>query len=371
MTATSATLAPFVNRVLPWFAANARDLPWRATRDPYAIWVSEVMLQQTQVKTVIPYWQRWMRALPTIESLAKCRTDRVLKLWEGLGYYHRARNLQNAARMIVERHGSRFPQRFEEVLQLPGIGRYTAGAVCSITFNTPAPVLDGNAIRVLARFFGVRGDPRNAKVNQQLWELAEALVTHAAQQPTNSAATSGNCSAFNQGLMELGATVCTAATPDCHECPVARDCFARKTRRVHALPESPKRRKPEERRFVAVVIENRGRLFLRRRPNGVVNAHLWEFPNAELSMTEKPANVARRMARVDVQQLCTIRHSITRYRMTLEAFHGRAKPPAEPRSATRNSNGGRWFSLRQATALAFPSAHRKVLEHARLLIMAR
>src|SRR2546427_5100318 len=166
--------------LLQWFAKNARDLPWRRTRDPYAIWISEIMLQQTQVKTVIPYWRRWMRELPTVQSLAGARREKVLKLWEGLGYYTRANNLQRAARMIVDRHGGRFPEKYDDLVALPGIGRYTAGAVLSIAFNQPAPVLDGNVIRVLTRLFGIAENPREKKTGATLWGLAETLVRQAA-----------------------------------------------------------------------------------------------------------------------------------------------------------------------------------------------
>ena len=163
--------------LLTWFAANARDLPWRRTRDPYAIWISEIMLQQTQVKTVIPYWKRWMRELPTIRSAAKASPAKLHKLWEGLGYYTRVRNLQKAARQIIEKHDDKFPANFDDVLALPGIGRYTAGAICSIAFNQPAPILNGNVIRVLTRIFGIATDPREKKTNAKLWRLAERLVS--------------------------------------------------------------------------------------------------------------------------------------------------------------------------------------------------
>src|SRR5437763_4103813 len=166
--------------LLSWFAQNARSLPWRRTRDPYAIWISEIMLQQTQVKTVIPYWRRWMRELPTVQSLSHARRERVLKLWEGLGYYTRANNLQKAARTIVDRHGGRFPEKYDDLVALPGIGRYTAGAVLSIAFNQPAPVLDGNVIRVLTRLFGIAENPREKKTGATLWALAETLVREAA-----------------------------------------------------------------------------------------------------------------------------------------------------------------------------------------------
>src|SRR5580700_2037893 len=165
-----------VPALLEWFAANARDLPWRRINDPYAVFISEIMLQQTQVKTVIPYYERWMRALPTVADFAKARPERVLKLWEGLGYYRRVRLAQAAARLIIDKHAGRFPEKFDDVLALPGVGRYTAGAICSIAFNQPAPILDGNVIRVLSRLLGIAGDPRSKVVNTKLWRAAQELV---------------------------------------------------------------------------------------------------------------------------------------------------------------------------------------------------
>src|ERR1035437_5347350 len=180
---TNKKTAGFVSALLRWFKASARGLPWRRTRDPYAIWVSEIMLQQTQVKTVMPYWERWMRELPTIEAAANASPDKIHKLWEGLGYYTRVRNLQRTARQIVEKHNGKFPDNFDDVLALPGIERYTAGAICSIAFNQPKPILDGNVIRVLTRVFGIGENPREKKTNAQLWRLAEGLVIHVASSP--------------------------------------------------------------------------------------------------------------------------------------------------------------------------------------------
>ena len=175
-----------VQSLLAWFAQNARDLPWRHTRDPYAIWVSEIMLQQTQVKTVLPYWERWMRALPNLGALARARPERLHKLWEGLGYYTRVRNLQHAAQIIGENHGGQIPEDFDDLLALPGIGHYTAGAICSIAFNQPKPILDGNVIRVLARLYGIASDPRGPKTNARLWQIAEELVRQAAKAEARS-----------------------------------------------------------------------------------------------------------------------------------------------------------------------------------------
>src|SRR5262245_26505242 len=226
----------FVPILLAWFVRAARDLPWRRTLDPYAIWVSEIMLQQTQVKTVIPYWIRWMQELPDVLALARAPQERVLKLWEGLGYYTRARNLQSAARFITDEWAGHFPQRYADVHSLPGIGRYTAGAICSIAYNQPMPILDGNVIRVLTRLFGLAGDPRDKRLHDRLWGLATAAVEHAATTPLletrhRGFTPSGACSAFNQSLMELGALICLPKQPRCTECPLQTNCRALATRR--------------------------------------------------------------------------------------------------------------------------------------------
>ncbi len=340
--------------LLEWFGQNARDLPWRLTRDPYAIWISEVMLQQTQVQTVIPYWERWMRTLPTLQALAKARPEKIHKLWEGLGYYTRVRNLHRAAREMVARHQGTVPSSLEELLALPGIGRYTAGAICSIAFNQPTPIVDGNVIRVLARVFGKVGNPRVAAVRNEFWELARCLVLEAAQSEMDQA-----CSHFNQALMELGAIVCTPREPRCGLCPIRGFCLARRQGRQNELPTVAPRPRITKRRFMAFVVEFRGKLLVRQRPDGVVNGHLWEFPNAEVGQRgQAPENVARALFGVPMivqTPLGSIRHSITRYRMTLEAFT--ATPVLElPRKK------GVWVNRQVVKHLTFSSAHRKLLE---------
>ncbi len=347
-----------VRGLLAWFARNARDLPWRRTRDAYAIWISEIMLQQTQVKTVLPYWERWMQALPDIGAVARAGSESLHKLWEGLGYYTRVRNLQKAARLIREKHGGRFPEEFDQVLALPGIGRYTAGAICSIAFNQARPVLDGNVMRVLTRLFGINGDPRKKATNATLWRLAQRLTNAASR--VNS---SGSCSRFSQSLIELGALICTPLRPRCGVCPVANGCVARRQGRVQELPQKTRRPRTTARRFAAFVIRKRGRLLVRQRPPGVVNAHLWEFPNTELA----PGNTGLQRAAQDVlgikpdslEPLCTIRHSITRYRITLQAFL--IEGPESPGSPI--AIRGRWLNPRQLAPLPFASAHRKILDH--------
>jgi A/G-specific adenine glycosylase len=356
----SSKLRLLVSNLLEWFSQSARDLPWRRTRDPYAIWVSEIMLQQTQVKTVIPYWERWMRELPTIQSLASASAEKIHKLWEGLGYYTRVRNMQKAAQEIVARHDGKFPRDFDDILALPGIGRYTAGAIASIAFNEPRPILDGNVIRVLTRVFGIEENPREKTANQKLWQLAEELVTTAARHATRN---TQQASHLNQSLMELGALVCTPRQPACLLCPVRSECVAYRTNRVERLPNLGPRAVATSRRFVAFVVNHRGRFLVRQRPAGVVNAHLWEFPNIE---TSDDGAVLKRLAARElglritaVEKHCTVKHSITRYRITLEAYEVRCA------GVKASSAKVRWLTHKELDALAFTSAHRKILTHLR------
>ncbi|MDB6034499.1 MAG: A/G-specific adenine glycosylase [Verrucomicrobiales bacterium] len=358
-------ISKLVPALLEWFAANARDLPWRRTNDPYSIWISEIMLQQTQVKTVIPFYDRWMRAFPDVGSVAKAKQEKVLKLWEGLGYYTRARNLQKAAQDVMENHNGEFPHSYDDVLALPGIGRYTAGAICSIALNLPTPILDGNVIRVLTRVFGIHENPKDPQANARLWELAGRLVEVALgidpvnYQPHFSKHSSGHCSHLNQAMMELGALVCTPTQPQCLICPLQRHCVAFKNALTESLPNLGPRVEATTRRFLAFLVVDKSRVLIRQRPAGVVNAHLWEFPNVEvLEKGEMPGAVAKQLfgtAPKSFELFCTIKHTITRYRITMEvhraSFNG---------SATELSKSGKWCTLLDLQKLAFPSAHRKV-----------
>jgi A/G-specific adenine glycosylase len=359
-----------VPKLLAWFAQNARDLPWRRTRDPYAIWVSEIMLQQTQVKTVLPYWERWMRALPNLAVLAKAKPPILHKLWEGLGYYTRVRNLHRAAQLIMAHHDGHFPRDFEDVLALPGIGRYTAGAICSIAYNEVRPILDGNVMRVLTRCYGIAGNPRERKVNARLWQLAEELVQQAAEigvrtstSPRASRITHHAprpCAHFNESLMELGALVCTPREPRCGVCPIAKHCAAYQQGRVLELPSRSRPIRATSRRFVAFVAQKGGRFLVRQRPAGEVNAHLWEFPNLELTPDDNDLKRAARSAlgaRAEaIDLLGTIKHSITRYRITLEAYRVTIR-----QAAATPARKGRWLGLSELHKLAFTSAHKQIL----------
>ena len=371
------SLSRTVVLLLAWFERSARDLPWRRTQDPYAIWVSEIMLQQTQVKTVTAYWQRWMRELPNLRTLARARPQRVYKLWEGLGYYTRVRNLQAGAQVILRKHGGQFPTRFEEVLELPGIGRYTAGAICSIAFNQPRPVLDGNVVRVLTRAFGIKGDPKLREVNDELWAIAERLVSEAARlegerpagrpglntrgSPASRSGQARLCSALNQSLMELGALVCTPRQPCCKTCPLAKLCIARKQGQVELLPRRTARAPMTRRRFAAFVGRRDGKVLVRQRPAGVINAQLWEFPNVEVPNDDgDPVAAGVRALGLTPSQprhLRTIQHSITRYRIRLDVY----QIPAEE-LARLGQNAGRWITRGEAKRLAFTGAHKRILD---------
>lgn len=347
-----------VDAILKWFDKNARDLPWRRTSDPYGIWISEIMLQQTQVKTVIPYWNRWMQKFPNIEALAKAKPDEVLKHWEGLGYYSRSRNISHAAKIILSKHKGIFPHDFDEIIALPGIGPYTAGAICSIAFNQPAPILDGNIIRVLTRVFGIRTNPREARTNKRLWKLATDLVKQAGQVRHRHRHA---CSKFNQGLMELGATVCTPRNPQCAACPLRLHCTAFKKDLMAVLPNLRPHRDVQRCRVLAFVVVHENRFLVRRRPAVGINAGLWEFPNLETPSRDDGTTTAAKFCLGfephQIQPLCNINHTITRSRIRLEVFTCRIeqRPPRLPRSIE-------WRSLSQLEELAFPSAHRKIVE---------
>jgi len=350
--------------LLAWFLTHARELPWRQTTDPYAVWISEVMLQQTQVRTVIPYWTRWMDALPTVQHLADAPIDQVLKLWEGLGYYSRARNLHAAAQQIVARHQAAFPRDPDAILALPGIGRYTLGAIGSIAFNLPLPLLDGNVIRVLTRLLALRGDPKERSLNDALWDLAGQLVQSVESSPwppsTPGAAPmklSGPCSALNQSLMELGALVCTPANPACSTCPLNHLCSAHRLGSPTAFPESAARAVITPRTLATVLWHHEGRWLLHRRPESTVNGGLWEFPNIECGdQTDPTAALARwlQIDRFELQPAGDLRHSITRFRFH-QKLHRLAIAPRHPLPAGDFA----WVTPAELDQLPLTAAHRR------------
>lgn len=356
----SARARKISGNLLTWFMQNARDLPWRRTQDPYAIWVSEVMLQQTQVKTVIPYWERWLKELPSIRDLAAADSTTIHRLWAGLGYYSRARNLQAAAREIVVHHEGRLPRSIGALLNLPGIGRYTAGAVASIAFNEPVPIVDGNVTRVLCRVLGIVEDPKKPPTAGLLWSTAERLVIEAGA--CSNFATIPRHSFINQAMMELGALICLPRhLAKCPECPLKTLCVARQTGRVADLPVNAARPTATKREFAAFIVKSGGRFVLRQRPEGTVNAHLWEFPNFEMPVGAETPSVAEVSHKLGIpvlnlEPLCTIKHTITRYRVTLKAY-------ASTLESTPRRGNVKLVTASEIDQAALPSAHRKLWLH--------
>ncbi len=335
-----------------WFARNARALPWRKKpADPYAVWLSEIMLQQTTVAAVVPYFERFLGRFPTVEDLARAPLDRVLEAWAGLGYYRRARHLHAAARVLA---GSGFPRTAEALEELPGIGPYTAGAIASIAFDEPSPLVDGNVARVLSRLRRVPGDPKQGPAKKRLWEIARELV------PPRGA------SVHNQALMELGALVCAPRSPRCEECPVARHCEARAAGDAERFPELPPRAKARSRRDLALAFFERGRVLLGKRHEGAVWGGLWELPRVTLLEGEPDEDAARRLGRELLgrgarlrggETLASVRHTVMRERIELRVVAGELD--GRPRS--RGYAELRWVGVEELGSLALPSPQRRVM----------
>ncbi len=331
----------FRAKLLSWYhRQRRRDLPWRRTRDPYAIWVSELMLQQTQVATVIPYYERFLKRFPTVRRLARAPVTSVLDSWSGLGYYSRARNLHAAARIVARDHAGRLPEDPERLQELPGIGRYTAGAIASIAYDRPAPVLDGNVQRVLCRYLGIRLDPRGPRVQRRLWEAAARLVP--ADRPGD----------FNQALMELGATVCTPRAPDCPTCPLAPGCAARRNGWQERIPP-PRRQAPRKKiLYLCGILEKDGAVLVARRPLTGLLGGLWEFPGGEAAGREPPERELARLLRDRLGIRATpagppekITQILSHRELEIRAFRCRWEGPA-PARAVRAAAPGRYTQTR-------------------------
>jgi A/G-specific adenine glycosylase len=259
------------SKILTWFRKNKRQLPWRGEKNWYYIWISEVMLQQTQVETVIPYYQKFIKKFSTVEFLANASQEEVLKVWEGLGYYTRARNIHRAAKIIVEKHNSTLPPVREELLTIPGFGTYTTAAVLSLVFNQPYAVVDGNVIRVISRLYAIDEDIRNPKTRHRIQALMDSLL------PSN------NPGEFNEAMMELGATICTPKSPSCLRCPLTKTCIAYKKNKMNILPYKSKKERIPTRYSLACIIHQQGHILLVKRPQHEMLAGLWEFPVLRLA----------------------------------------------------------------------------------------
>jgi A/G-specific adenine glycosylase len=346
---------PFIASLLAWYGQAAADLPWRRARDPYHVWLSEIMLQQTQVATVISYFERFVEVYPDVSALAAASLDDVLKRWEGLGYYSRARNLHRAAQVIVAEQGGRFPETAAELQKLPGIGRYTAGAIASIAFGEQVAVLDGNVIRVLARLYDVAEDVRAPATQKRLWALAGSLVP--AERPGD----------YNQALMELGRTICKPRQPLCRACPVAVYCLAFQRDTQDQRPVKTPRPQTPHYDVTAGVIWNQQEqvLIAQRRAEGLLGG-LWEFPGGKLEPGETlPECLTRELAeelaiRVEVGDLLVVvRHAFTHFRITLHAF--RCRYVAGPPQALGCADW-RWVRLDEMDHFAFGHADRQIIQ---------
>lgn len=337
--------------LLHWFDRQRRDLPWRRTKDPYAIWVSEVMLQQTQVSRVVEYWTRFLDRFPTVEALASAPLDEVLSLWSGLGYYSRARNLHRAAGEIARRHGGRLPDTAEALAELPGFGRYTAGAVASIAFGRAAPVVDGNVARVLSRLYAVEGAPGDRAREAELWRLAGALAS--GDRPGD----------LNQALMELGATVCRPSGPTCLVCPLRDGCLALRDGRVAELPPPKARPTRQALEVAAALCERRGRILLTRRPETGLFGGLWELPSVELedgggSSADDAVRTLFEPAPRQVTRVGTVRRTLTHRNLSIHVF----RVELAGRSRLGGVAESRWTRPGDLEELGVSSATRRALE---------
>ncbi len=348
-------LRPIRAPLLKWYDANRRDLPWRRTSDPYAIWISEAMLQQTRVDTVIPYWERFLERFPDVASLASAEIDDVYAVWTGLGYYSRARNLKHAAETVVTDYDGKIPETAAGLQELKGIGRYTAGAVASIAFDREEPLVDGNVIRVFARLLGIREDSAAKHVVDRMWSVAGDLVV--GPRPGD----------LNQALMELGATLCTPKNPHCLACPVRKSCDAHAQGDAQSLPIKKKRTKQTKMRSVAAWVERDGKILVVRRPEEGLMAGLWELPGGDIEPKqegkEHVARVLRERVGIEIlrsESVGQIEHLFTHRRLKLEIFRSAIAP--ESRVQRDGYVAHRWVKPAALLELAHAGSTRKALK---------
>jgi A/G-specific adenine glycosylase len=347
---TGSALKQFQTRLLTWFRAHQRDLPWRSSRDPYRIWVAEIMLQQTRIAAVMPYYDRFLEHFPTVESLASAPQEEILKLWSGLGYYSRARNLHFAAKEIVANHNGKFPRALGAALELPGIGAYTAAAVLSIAYDVPLAVLDGNVARVLARIHAIRGDLRVPRTWRALTETADHLLARK------------SAGDWNQALMELGEVICTPKSPRCLVCPVVQSCQAYAQGITNEIPAPRRKRAPVSVTIAAIILlDPKGRTLLVKDPGAhddVLFSRMWQFPAIQVkrhakSELQKYLIEIFAVPKITLEELPSARHGVTFRNITLLPFLARVpRLPKLPRS--------RILALKNLNKLPISSATKKL-----------
>ena len=348
--------ASFRRKLIQWYAKHARSLPWRDVADPYYVWVSEVMLQQTTAQTVQGHFDRFIQAFPTIQSLAEADLNSVNRHWEGLGYYRRCTFLHKAAREIIDQFNGIFPDHIDDVRRLPGIGRYTAGAILSITFDQRLPILEANTLRLHARLLAMRGDILHGEANAHLWEFAEAIL------PRTGAGK------LNQALMDLGSLVCTPKSPKCTECPVVAFCASANRGLQNEIPTPKTKEQMEYRTEVALLVRKRGKTLLIRSPEGQRWAGLWDFPRVEME-TELPLMLhvstvlQNRLSKLTGRKLapgrliCSLKHSVTKYRITLLFCEGTDTGKTGKAALCET----RWATTAELKELPFNSTARKLI----------
>lgn len=355
MTNKKISKSDFAQALIEWYKADHRQLPWRETQDPYAIWLSEIMLQQTQVKTVLDYYRRFLAKYPTIQSLATAPPDEVLKLWEGLGYYARCRNLQKAAQVMVEKHQGQFPQTLEEAEALPGIGRSTAGAILTFAYGQKHPLLDGNVKRVISRIYDLDQDIQLSATIKTMWQASAELLEESNQPHL-----------YNQAIMELGATVCLPQNPRCLLCPVKAFCDACDRGTQHERPVKAAKKASPHYTIAVGVIWKGAQVLIQQRPEGGLLGGLWEFPGGKQEANEVLTETVYREIQeeleieVSVGELITsVKHAYTHFKITLYAYHcqyisGEPNPKA--------CQDWRWVNPEELQTYAFPKANKTVLE---------
>lgn len=329
-------MSPIARKLLRWYASRRRSLPWRENPRAYAVWVAEIMAQQTRLEAMLPYYRRWMRRFPSLRSLARSKEQDVLTQWEGLGYYSRARNLRRAAQIVMGQHGGRLPRTAEQLRSLPGIGRYTAGAIASLAFGADEAAVDGNAIRVLARLFDVKLPANSAAAQARFWKLAQENLPR------------GRAADYNQALMDLGASLCAARNPKCAACPLRAECLARKRGVQHQRPVRAVTKQPPVRRLHAFAILHRGKALVRQRPADGLLAGMWEFPNAPSK--KNPTELRIQPGKV----LGKFEHTYSHFSVTCTAHL------ATLSQSQRSLRPYRWVSLRQLVRLPMGKLDRRI-----------
>lgn len=343
------------SKLLPWFSANQRTMPWRSNRTPYRVWISELMLQQTRVDQATPYFLRFTKRFPSLKSLAEASQEEVLKMWEGLGYYSRARNLHKAAQIIATEHRGRFPSTAEEIIQLPGIGSYTAAAIGSLAFNMDMAVLDGNVIRVLARLFAYDKDSRSSSAKKELQALADELLVK------------GEAGNFNEAMMELGATVCLPQNPDCSACPLSRCCLGKKTGSPADFPKkAPRKKIPHIIVGAAVVMNGQGEVLVAQRRAEDMLGGLWEFPGGKQEAGESIEECVARELKEELgicievgEFLVKVKHAYSHFTMDLHTYFAKIKTG---RPKALECQGFQWLEISSLRKLPYSKADLKIID---------